>query len=167
MFSLITGAAEKIDPRFGSSMILLFMFGLTMTPIMTNDAYLKMLPIFLLPAIAVSMSGTLSFPMNVELLLLVGILMSGVVKLLTMNKKLKQALTKPTENKVTASMIYIMVALLYVGTWYLMGLADYGILTHYGLPSEKSAMYYLLIVSYVIAMLASVSSLQIGVGNKN
>ena len=167
MFSFITGAAEKIDPRFGSAMILLFMFGLTMTPIMTNDAYLKMLPIFLLPAIAVSMSGTLSFPMNVELLLLVGILMSGVIKLLTMNKKLKQALTKPTENKLTASMIYIMVALLYVGTWYLMGLADTGILTHYGLPSEKSAMYYLLIVSYVIAMLASASSLQVGVGKKD
>ncbi len=166
MFSLITGAAEKVNPRFGSAMILLFMFGLSMAPVFTNDPYLKLLPIFLLPAVAISMSGTFAFPMNVELLLLVGILTSGIVKLISLNKKLEEAIKKPTEHKMTASMLYVIICLLYIGAWYLMGLADTGILKHYGLPSEKSAFYYLLIFFYMIAMLASVTGFKVGVGNK-
>lgn len=166
MFSVITGATEKVNPRLASVMILLTMFGLTMTPIMTTDPYLKLLPIFLLPAVAVAMSGTLAFPMNVELLLLVGILMSGVVKLITLNKNFEQALKKPSENRLTASMLFVMIAILYVVTWYLMGLADTGILSHYGLPSEKSPWYYLLILAYIIAMLASITGFKIGLGNK-
>lgn len=165
MFSLISGAAEKVNPRLGSAMILLFMFGLTMAPVFTNDPYLKLLPIFLLPAVAVSMSGTLSFPMNVELLLLVGILTSGIVKLVTLNKKMKEAIKRPTEHKMTASMLYVAICIMYIGAWYLMGLADTGILKHYGLPSEKSAFYYLLIFFYMIAMLASVTGFKVGVGN--
>lgn len=166
MFSVITGATEKVNPRLASVMILLTMFGLTMTPIMTTDPYLKLLPIFLLPAVAVAMSGTLAFPMNVELLLLVGILMSGVVKLITLNKNFEQALKKPSENRLTASMLFVMIAILYVVTWYLLGLADTGILSHYGLPSEKSPWYYLLILAYVIAMLASITGFKVGLGNK-
>ena len=166
MFSLITGAAEKVNPRFGSAMILLFMFGLSMAPVFTTDPYLKLLPIFLLPAVSIAMSGTIAFPMNVELLLLVGILISGVVKLITYNKKLENAMKKPHENKLTASMLYIMISFMFIGAWYIMGLADTGILKHYGLPSEKSAFYYLLIFFYLIAMLASVSSLQVGIGDK-
>ena len=166
MFSLITGAAEMVNPRLGSAMILLFMFGLTMAPVFTKDPYLKLLPIFLLPAVAISMSGTLAFPMNVELLLLVGILTSGVVKLITTSKKMEEAIKNPSENKMTASMLYVMICFIYIGAWYLMGLADTGILKHYGLPSEKSAFYYLLIFFYMIAMLASVTGFKVGVGGK-
>jgi hypothetical protein len=164
MFSLLTGAAEQVNPRLASATILLFMFGLTMAPVFTTDPYLKLLPIFLLPAVAISMSGTLAFPMNVELLLLVGILTTGLVKLLTLNKNFEKALKEPSKYKFTAGLLYVMISMLYIGTWYVMGLADTGILTHYGLPSEKSPFYYLLIVAYIIAMLASITGFQVGVG---
>ena len=154
MFSFITGQVEKFNPRFASVLILLIMYGLSIAPIMTSDIYLKLLPLFLLPAVSISLSGQLSFPMNVELLLFVGLIMSLVVKGITMaSKNIEEAMKRPTENKLLATFVYVFLGLMYVGLWYIMGLADTGILTHYGLPGQKTAFYYLLIFLYIYKIL--------------
>ena len=97
MFTFAIKAAGDKSPLFASVLLLGCLYALGIAPQFTDDAYLKILSVFLVPVIAIGSSPSTGFMMNTEVLMICGLLTALLIKVITMNEKAKEALKRSTE----------------------------------------------------------------------
>lgn len=150
----------------GSLVLMTSVYSLSIAPNFTDDPYLKLLPVFLIPIIMIASSDATGFAMNVELMLAMGIISALYIKLLTMFDRTKKLLKEPREDKFFSVMLYLSILLVFMGFYYLIGSNLESIPLHAPLPQPKSAMYFLLVFLYLVITLASTTGFQIEFGGK-
>ena len=166
---MISYAVKALDsnPIMSSTLLLSVIYALNIAPNFTNDAYLKLLPVFLIPAVMIASSDTTGFSMNVELMMGAGILTAGVIKLLTMYKPARERLKRPQTDKFVSSIIYIGIFAVFMAFYVGIGTAVSGISLHAPQPQPKSAFYFLLVFVYLIITLASITGFRLSFGQNS
>ena len=165
---MISAVISSLDgnPLMSSGLLLAVVYALTIAPVFTTDPYLKLLPMFLIPTVMIASSGTTGFSMNIELLMGAGILTAGFIKLLTYNERIEERLKHPQTDKTNSSILYIGIlgvfGMLYVLTSKLSGMP-----THLPQPQASSPSYYLLVVTYIVAILGSITGFKINFGGNS
>jgi hypothetical protein len=149
-----------------STLLLSIVYALSIAPNFTNDPYLKLLPVFLIPAVMIASSDTTGFALNIELLLGAGILTAGIIKLLTLNKDIRARLKNPQEQKAYSSLVYLCIFGVFIGFYYVIGTRVSSIDLHAPQPQPKSAFYFLLVFLYIVITLASVTGFRLGFGDQ-
>lgn len=165
---MISYAVKGLDatPMMSSALLLSIVYALSIAPNFTNDPYLKLLPVFLIPAVMIASSDTTGFALNVELLLGAGILTAGIIRLLTLNKHIRARLKNPQEQKAYSSLIYILIFGVFIGFYYVIGTSVSSINLHAPQPQPKSAFYFLLVFLYIVITLASVTGFRLEFGDQ-
>ena len=162
MFTIAIKAAGERSPLFASVLLLGCLYVLGVAPQFTDDAYLKILSVFLIPVIAVGASPSTGFMMNTELLMICGLLTALLIKLLTLNQKAKEALKRSDvpANRLLSLMLYFGIFVFFC-TAFVVIPAVTGLPRHVD-PSIHTPLYYFLVFMYVIALLASVTGFNLG-----
>jgi len=162
MFTLVIKAAGDRSPLLASILLLAGLYTLGVAPQFTDDAYLKLLSVFLIPVIAIGSSPSTGFMMNTELLMICGLLTALLIKLLTLNKKARDALKRSTvpANRLLSLTLYFFIFVFFCLGFVLIPAAT-GMQRHVD-PSSHTTLYYFLVFMYVIALLASVTGFNLG-----
>lgn len=162
MFTFAIKAAGDKSPLFASVLLLGCLYALGIAPQFTDDAYLKILSVFLVPVIAIGSSPSTGFMMNTEVLMICGLLTALLIKVITMNEKAKEALKRSTEpaNRLLAILLYSSIFIFFCAMFILIP-AVTGIQRHVD-PSMHTPLYYFLIFLYIIALLASITGFNLG-----
>lgn len=163
---MISYAVKGLDsnPIMSSTLLLSVVYALSIAPNFTNDAYLKLLPVFLIPAVMIASSDTTGFALNVELLLGAGILTAGVIKLLTMYKPARERLKRPQSDKFGSSLLYVAIFGFFMAFYVGIGMSFSTVELHAPQPQPKSAFYFLIVFLYIVIALASVTGFRLGFG---
>lgn len=163
---MISYAVKGLDgnPIMSSTLLLGTVYTLSIAPNFTDDAYLKLLPVFLIPAVMIASSDATGFSLNVELLLAAGILTAGVIKIMTMFERTRKRLKRPQQDKLISSLLYAFIFGAFMSFYIVLGMAIPGASIHAPQPQPKSAAYFLLIFIYVIITLANTTGFQISLG---
>tara|TARA_B110000977_G_scaffold180652_1_gene240526 strand:- start:4266 stop:4859 length:594 start_codon:yes stop_codon:yes gene_type:complete len=154
------------NPIMSSTVLMASVYALSIAPMFTRDAYLKMLPIFLIPVVMISSSDSTGFAMNIELILAAGIISAIYIKILDYFERTKRLLKDPQVDKFMSSMVYISVFAVFMMA-YVGGGKVTGVPLHAGLPQAKSPAYFFLMFIYLIITLASTTGLQLGIGGNS
>lgn len=164
---MISYAVKALDgnPIMSSMVLIGAVYALSIAPQFTRDAYLKLLPIFLIPAAMIASSDSVGFAMNVELMLGAGILVAGYIKVLDMFDRTKKLLKDPQEDKFMSSLIYISIYAVFFISYVGIGKAG-GIQLHKPIPQAKSPFYFMLLLIYLVTVLASITGFKLGFGDK-
>ena len=165
---MISYAVKSLDsnPIMSSTLLLSIVYALSIAPNFTDDPYLKLLPVFLIPAVMIASSDTTGFAMNVELIMASGIITAGFIKLLTLNKDIRERLKRPQEQKVYSSILYVGIFAFFMSMYALIGTRVDAIALHAPQPQQKSAFYFLLVFLYVVITLASITGFRLGFGKE-
>ena len=162
---MISYAVKSFDnnPIMSSTLLIASVYALSIAPNFTRDAYVKLLPIFLIPAIMIASSDSTGFAMNVELILGAGIVCAIYIKILDSFKRTRRLLKDPQVDKFQSSLLYISIFAIFMGVYVAVG-SGLGIPLHIPAPQAKSPAYFFLVFIYVIIALASITGLQLGIG---
>ena len=163
---MISYAIKGLDgnPIMSSTLLLGTVYTLSIAPNFTDDAYLKLLPVFLIPAVMIASSDATGFSLNVELILAAGILTAGVIKIMTMFERTRERLKRPQQDKFISSLLYAFIFGAFMSFYIGVGMALPNVPLHAPQPQPKSAAYFLLIFIYVIITLANTTGFQISLG---
>lgn len=167
VFTVAIKAIGESSPILSSMLFVAFIFALGIAPQFTSDPFLKLLPIMLIPVIAVASSPSTGFMMNTELLMFSGLVTAGYIKLLTMNETAEKALKRPKEHKMTASLLYVSTFFVLFGSFVGVSKISGGRIETHKDPSSMSPFYWLLMFLYIIVALASVTGFQLNFGGKS
>jgi uncharacterized membrane protein HdeD (DUF308 family) len=163
---MISYAVKGLDgnPVMSSTLLLAIVYTLSIAPNFTNDAYLKLLPVFLIPAVMIASSDATGFSMNIELLLGAGILTAGVIKIMTMFERTRERLKRPQQDKLISTLLYAFIFGAFMSFYVGIGMALPNVPLHAPQPQPKSAFYFLLIFIYIIITLANISGFKLSFG---
>lgn len=165
---MISYAVKALDPNpiMSSTLLMASVYALSIAPNFTRDAYLKLLPIFLIPAIMIASSDSTGFAMNVELILAAGIVAAIYIKILDSFERTRRLLKDPQVDKFQSSMVYISIFAIFMGFLVIISKVT-GFALHAPAPQVKSPMYFFLVAIYIIVGLASIVGLQLGIGGRS
>ena len=166
---MISYAVKGLDgnPIMSSTLLMSVVYALSIAPNFTDDPYLKLLPIFLTPAVMIASSDATGFSMNVELILGAGILTAGVIKIMTMFERTRERLKRPQMDKLISSLLYIFIFAVFMAFYVGIGMVLKNVPLHAPQPQPKSAFYFLLIVIYGILTLSNITGFQVGFGGNS
>jgi hypothetical protein len=167
VFTIAIKTIGESSPILSSMLFVAFIFALGIAPQFSSDPFLKLLPIMIIPVIAVASSPSTGFMMNTELLMFSGLITAGYIKLLTLNDTAEEALKRPKERKLTASLLYVTTFFIFFGTFVGVSKMSGGRIETHKDPSSMSPFYWLLMFLYVVVALASVTGFQLGFGGKS
>ena len=163
---MISYAIKGLDanPIMSSTLLMFTVYVLSIAPNFTDDAYLKLLPVFLIPIVMIASSDATGFSMNIELLLAAGILTAGVIKIMTLSERTRERLKRPQQDKLISSLLYLFIFGVFMSLY--VGIATFltSVPMHAPQPQPKSAFYFLLVIIYFIITFASRLGFQVSLG---